>query len=462
MQSIFFSFARVALPTLLAMAIASSASAQTSENFDVVVIGGGLMGSSTAWQLARRGQRVLLLEKQDAEYTEGSSFGDARISRSLGPPNDVWSYMHNRTVAEVQELIEYLNERDNSYAMRDVYVTSPVNYVRHESRLESVAYLPEQADRYEIATTPAEALALFGVTLPADAFMVREYKEFSGTINPAAVIDLLHQGIRLAGGEISYSHRVTRLTRTIDQFDLEIVNEQDGSIHSMSAPKVVSAAGPYTGSVLREVAPEFDQLITPKRVYLAFFEVRPEFWSSLSPPEQLGLRDLFPGINSTIPTRGAGSFSMIERYTNSGTPVLKIGGHFQRSDVNDLDAVWAEDLAPDEVAWAEDSLLRHLSILDIGLEAQHLRLVSGYSCVYSLTESEVPYVTNALRPDGGADSNLVVVGGLSGVGAKGSLAYGVLAADLLMDQTEFDPVYLAAREAFGIERLRRDIASVIR
>ena len=30
-------------------------------DWDVVVIGGGLMGSSTAWQLAREGQNVLLL-----------------------------------------------------------------------------------------------------------------------------------------------------------------------------------------------------------------------------------------------------------------------------------------------------------------------------------------------------------------------------------------------------------------
>jgi glycine/D-amino acid oxidase-like deaminating enzyme len=209
--------------------------------------------------------------------------------------------------------------------------------------------------------------------------------------------------------------------------------------------------------LLSEVAPEFDQLITPKRVYLAFFEVTPEYWNQLSPPEQLGLRNLFPAINSTRQTRASGSFSMIERYTERGTPVIKIGGHFQRTDIDDLDSIWETSLSADELNWAKDGLLHHLSLLGTGLRSEHLRLDSGYSCVYSLTANEVPYVTHATRADGSPDPNLVVVGGLSGVGAKGSLAYGVLATDLLLGRSEVDPGYVAARAAFGFERMRTDV-----
>ena len=68
-------------------------------------------------------------------------------------------------------------------------------------------------------------------------------------------------------------------------------------------------------------------------------------------------------------------------------------------------------------------------------------------------------MTNALLPDGSPDPDLVVVGGMSGVGAKGSLGYGVIAADLLLGRTEQDHVYLAAREAFGFERMKRDTNS---
>jgi glycine/D-amino acid oxidase-like deaminating enzyme len=435
----------------------AAAQSDLAEDWDVVVVGGGLMGSSTAWHLARAGQRVLLLEKQGAVYTEGSSFGDARISRSLGPPGDIWSYMHNRTVSEMKELIAVLNEHGDSLDMDAVYTTSPVNYVRHKSQLNRVDYLPLQADRYEIATTPKEAVERFGVSMPIDAYMVREYKDHSGTINPAAVIKLLHRGIETLGGHVAYGQRVMRLTRAGDAYELGVSDLESGSMETLIVPKVVSAAGPYTGSLLIDVAPEFDRLVTPKRVYLAFFEVTPQFWDGLSPSEQLGLRNLFPAINSTVPGRATGSFSMVERFTPRGTPILKIGGHFQRTDISDLDAVWQEELSEDEEQWARDRLLHHLSLLGVGMGDEHLQLDVGYSCVYSLTGSEVPYVTFAPGVDGAPDPNLVVIAGLSGVGAKGSLAYGVIATDLLLGRTETDPVYLAAREAFGFERLQKDI-----
>ena len=49
--------------------------------FDVIVVGGGGMGSAAAWQLARRGQRVLVLERYDIPHAHGSSHGISRIIR---------------------------------------------------------------------------------------------------------------------------------------------------------------------------------------------------------------------------------------------------------------------------------------------------------------------------------------------------------------------------------------------
>ena len=436
----------------------NDARGQLARDWNVVVIGGGLMGSATAWQLARAGQTVLLLEKQGPEYSQGSSRGEARISRSLGPPGDVWSYMHNRTVTEAKELVAFLGERGESVGMDAIYTTSPVNYVRHESRLAGYSWLEDQDDRYEVAWTPKEARDAFGLVMPEKTFLVREYKEYSGTIDPSAVIELAHRGTTLLGGRIAYGHEVTRLSRIEGGYELEVRSVDGGTVETVRTPRVVSAAGPYTGRLLRDIAPEFDALITPKRVFLAFFEVRPERWARMSASERASLMDLFPAINSTIPTREASSFSMVERITDRGTPILKIGGHFQRSEIADLDAVWQESLQDEEIAWARESLLRHLSLLGLGIDAGDLLLDAGYSCVYSLTENEVPYVTHASLADGTPDPNLVVVGGLSGVGAKGSLAYGVIAADLLLGRSESDPVYLEAREAFGFERMRRDAA----
>ncbi len=49
--------------------------------YDVIVVGVGGMGAAACWQLARRGQRVLGLERFDIPHAHGSSHGVTRIIR---------------------------------------------------------------------------------------------------------------------------------------------------------------------------------------------------------------------------------------------------------------------------------------------------------------------------------------------------------------------------------------------
>src|SRR3954467_11435012 len=49
--------------------------------YDVIVIGVGAMGASACWHLARRGARVLGLERFDIPNTRGSSHGFLRMIR---------------------------------------------------------------------------------------------------------------------------------------------------------------------------------------------------------------------------------------------------------------------------------------------------------------------------------------------------------------------------------------------
>ncbi len=58
---------------------------------DVIVIGGGAMGSAAAWQLAGRGPDVLLLERFEPGHTRGASHGASRIFRLSYPdPVHIW------------------------------------------------------------------------------------------------------------------------------------------------------------------------------------------------------------------------------------------------------------------------------------------------------------------------------------------------------------------------------------
>lgn len=55
---------------------------------DAVVVGGGVMGAATAWELARRGHEVVLLDRFWAGHERGSSHGTERIFRLVYPEPD--------------------------------------------------------------------------------------------------------------------------------------------------------------------------------------------------------------------------------------------------------------------------------------------------------------------------------------------------------------------------------------
>jgi glycine/D-amino acid oxidase-like deaminating enzyme len=51
------------------------------KTYDVAVIGAGVFGAWTAWHLAKRGKRVLLLEAYGPGHSRASSGGETRIIR---------------------------------------------------------------------------------------------------------------------------------------------------------------------------------------------------------------------------------------------------------------------------------------------------------------------------------------------------------------------------------------------
>src|SRR5436189_4806293 len=58
------------------------------KTWDVIVAGVGAMGSAALYQLARRGVRVLGLDRFQPPHDRGSSHGDTRITRlALGEGN---------------------------------------------------------------------------------------------------------------------------------------------------------------------------------------------------------------------------------------------------------------------------------------------------------------------------------------------------------------------------------------
>ena len=58
---------------------------EISGEYEVVVVGAGIIGSCTAYQIAKRAKSVLLLEQYDFLHHRGSSHGESRTIRQTYP-----------------------------------------------------------------------------------------------------------------------------------------------------------------------------------------------------------------------------------------------------------------------------------------------------------------------------------------------------------------------------------------
>jgi len=69
----------------------------------VAVVGAGIVGAATAWQLARRGAEVVVHEQFESDHTRGSSHGRSRIVR-LAYPDPEWVRLAVESRAGWEEL----------------------------------------------------------------------------------------------------------------------------------------------------------------------------------------------------------------------------------------------------------------------------------------------------------------------------------------------------------------------
>lgn len=421
---------------------------------NIIVIGGGLMGNAVTWQLSNYGEKVLLIEQQGKKYNSGSSYGEARIARSLGPKRDIFSFLNNQTVEEVRKLIRFLNtiETPKQHKMSDIYTTSPVSYLfdkeLHKDEIELLTH-KKQKDKYRKASGDA-AFRKFGVTIPDSQLLIREYKKHSGTLNPTELIKKLRLGIQQKGNNIKHNHKAIKITPKNGFYEIKVLNTKINKVKVLNAKKVIVAAGPYTNELLKEIAPYFKKLITPKRVFLSFFKIKKKRFDQFSQTEKKNIINAFPMFDQNDKM----FFSMIEKTDKQGRPLFKVGGHNIRRNIVDLDSVWETPLREKEIKWAKKQFRKYLEMLEIYMDKKDIKYTQGYNCVYSVSKTKIPFVTNLLTKNNSIDKNMIMVGGMSGVGAKGALAYGLLAANLLLGIEESSKIYQKVKKELGSPVLR--------
>ncbi|MDB4293460.1 FAD-binding oxidoreductase [Maribacter sp.] len=416
---------------------------------NVVVIGGGLMGASVAWKIADRGAKVTMIEQQGENYFKGSSFGTARISRSLGPKKNVFSYVHNQTIKEVAKLIDFLNTDDpkQEHRITDIYSTSPVSYLYHKDQYATIDTFRYNKQKKDFrSASKSTAFRKFGMTIPENMIMVREMREHSGTLNPMELLKKLRGGIAKKGGKIKYEHRVVSLIKNDGFFEIGLLNTKTKKTQKLKTKKVVVAAGPYTVDILKEFAPYFNRIITPKRVAISFLKITDERYAQLTETEKKALHDGLP-LFSQI---GKEYFAMISKLEKGTSPIIKAGGHQRRRNIHDLDKIWTAEPRKKDIKWIKKHFRKHLEMLEIHLSKKDIEEVNSYYCVYSETRTKTPLVTSIFNRYGKLDLDIAVIGGMSGIGAKGCLSYGALGADLMLGKADQpNKMYRKMLKTFG-------------
>ncbi|MBN8842527.1 MAG: FAD-dependent oxidoreductase [Sphingomonadales bacterium] len=86
------------------VARAASAKASTSAAWDFIVVGAGVFGAWTAWNLQRRGNRVLLLDAWGPAHNRASSGGETRLIRTEYAGNELYTRWAWSSLAEWQDL----------------------------------------------------------------------------------------------------------------------------------------------------------------------------------------------------------------------------------------------------------------------------------------------------------------------------------------------------------------------
>jgi len=74
------------------------------KTFDVAVIGAGVFGAWTAWHLARRGQRVVLIDACGPAHSRASSGGESRIIRMGYGADEIYTRWSQRSLVQWKEL----------------------------------------------------------------------------------------------------------------------------------------------------------------------------------------------------------------------------------------------------------------------------------------------------------------------------------------------------------------------
>ena len=240
----------------------------TYQSFDVVIVGLGAMGSSTLYQLAKRGIRVLGIDRFAPPHTEGSTHGETRITRRGIGEGETYVPLAVRS-HEIWRELEAETGQSMLFEVGSIVISQADDNVERPGRTGFIRRSIAAAQRYGIAHEilgADEIRQRFPSLIPAGD-EIGYYEPGGGYLMPERCVAANLDMARRHGATIKLGEIVTAITPDGSGVSITLSGE---IIH---AGQAIVTAGAWAGGLLG--AP-FDRLLKPTRQVMHWFALAPD------------------------------------------------------------------------------------------------------------------------------------------------------------------------------------------
>jgi sarcosine oxidase, subunit beta len=363
--------------------------------YDAIVVGAGIMGCSTAYQLARRGVKTAVLEKS---VIGAGSTGESSAIIRQHYSNDLTARMALYSLRVFQNFGQVVGGESGFMPVGFVALVD----AKDRQGLEANIALQRRVGIQTEILSP-EALREVVSGLETADLVAAAYEAESGYADPNLTVNSYAQAARREGADIFTETAVTSITFKADRVTGVLTNKG-----AFSAPTVVNCAGPWAAPVARTGGAEAP--INACRVQVAFFG---------RPPGYEGAHPVVVDFINAI-------------YFRSETGNLTLVGAIDPAEaaaVVDPDA-YIKAVDDDFVMDSGQRLVNRFPAMERG------QVRGGYASLYAITPDWHPIVDQLIPGSG-----FYICAGFSGHGFKLGPAVGVMAAEMIMgvSEPEFDP-----------------------
>ncbi len=373
-----------------------------SESFEVIVLGLGAMGSAAAYQLAKRGKRVLGIDQYAPPHTLGSTHGDTRITRQAIGEGEEYVPLSLRSY-DIWRALERQTGRDLLTVTGGLMMASQSSHAPQHGKEDFLQTTISAAERYAI---PHEVLESADIRKRFPQFQLvgdelGYYEQNAGFLRPERCIEAqLAEAARLGATLHTQEQALSYQPNTAN--DRVTITTTRGSY---TAEKLVITAGPWIASLL-------------EAAFARYFSVYRQvlYWFAIDGPSEPFLPGRFPIFIWERPHSSIYGFPAIDG-PSGGVKVAT-----EEYNVPTTPETVTREVSDEETRQMYE---QHIASSFPGLSGICVKAVS---CLYTVTpDGRFVIDTHPQHP------NVIIASPCSGHGFKHSAAIGEVLAQLAID-----------------------------